>query len=246
MKSIGGIILAALGISGYILALGYFAWRSEKVVDLVNSISVEQKNSSRDFKISLSRLEEELRKKTGFPSVEQWLSSIEKPMERKLDGMLRGAYRKAIREELERWSNGLRNREKERQQNLLEVLRNDREAFQKRVQLREGRWEGLLRALQKDRKFAKEKYQEESERWKGLLDTMGKDRQAAKKQYIETVNLLNVEKSQALERVRQLEEERKREVANLLEKAKLSDDETKKKLSEFCAKRPESVICRDL
>ena len=65
-------------------------------------------------------------------------------------------------------------------------------------------------------------------------------------QYREVVQQLSKEKEEAIAKARQLEQERKRDVNKLLEQAKQIELERKRHQAEFCAKRPESVICRDL
>lgn len=245
----GGLIFAALAIAVFIVSIGYFAWQVENIIRSLDRIATVQEESSQEVKASLARAEGDLRKvreNVGLLSVEEWLRAIEKPLASKVDHTMREAQNRGVEEALQKWSKRLRQREDKRWRSLTDGLRKDREDNRKQRKREEKRWQDVIDTLRKDRETAQAQYQREEERWLNLMETLKKDRETTQKQYREVVQRLSEEKAEALERARQLEEERKREISRLLEQAKQIEQERKRQLSEFCSKRPESTICRDL
>jgi len=261
--------VAILIISG----VGFTAWQTHNIVRSFNRMVAAQEETLKEMKTSLARTEQAVRKVSGSvpPNVEKWVKALAKPLIAKTNSMVRKAQRSEIDAALKNWS--ARNRQVDEKQwqklfvamskeqnqtqqqyqqaekqwqELVRALREEREAAQKQVQQDEKRWLELVKALREEREAAQKQVQQDEKRWLGLMETLRLQEERSDKQYREVVQQLSKEKEQALAIARQLEEERKREINKLLEQAKQIDQQRKRQLGEFCAKRPESVICSDL
>lgn len=114
-----------------------------------------------------------------------------------------------------------------------------------RAQVRE-RLESVAEASADQMARAEEQIAESAKRWQGLFLTLRENHEAQLQTLREAVNRLEDERAQALERVENAEAERRRQETSRIERTKQSSGNRVKELIEFCSRRPESVLCRDL
>ncbi|MFQ5851159.1 MAG: hypothetical protein ACE5JU_11310 [Candidatus Binatia bacterium] len=248
MKSKAGLIFAFLALIASISAIGFFVWQSQNIIRSLDRIASSQEETSREILTSLVRTEGQIRRvreTIRLLDVEEWLRGVEKPLADKLDNIMVEAQRRGLEQALLKWSEKVRQREDEQWQGLIRALRKDREDLQKRYQQEEKRWLNLVETLRKNQEAAKKESEREEGRWLNLMETLQRNQEATQKQYQEVVQKISKERAKALERARKLEEERQQEITKLLEQAKQIDQERKRRMFEFCSKRPESIICRE-
>ncbi len=249
MNSDKGLVLAVVVTTLTILAVTYFAWQTHNILRSLERIAVQQEKTTKEVKNLLTRADTQPRRgrqDVRLPNVKQWLKSLEKPLAAKAMELMGKAQRSKFEASLKRWSARIQEQDKKQWQNLYKVLGKDREDVQRKYQQGEKRWQELVEALGQERKGAREQYASQEKRWVELMDTIRLQGEKVGKQYREVVQKLNEEKAEALARTKQLEEERNREIGKLLDQAKKISRDRQRQLGEFCAKRPESVICRDL
>jgi hypothetical protein len=242
----------------FLLGLGYSAWQTQSIIHSLERIASRQQETMREAPPPVKFTDEELRKigsQVRFPGAEEWLGSIEKPLIAKVQSGVAAAQRREIEDGMKRWSDGARVREEKWWGELRGELREERDRARKQMQTMDERWKEMLAALRQEREAGEKRHQQErelvakrsqqdEERWQKLLAAMRQEREENRKQYREIVRRLDEERASALERARQLEEEREREIVKRLREAEQIDRERKRLISEFCAKNPESAICR--
>ncbi|MCH7914506.1 MAG: hypothetical protein IH856_15980 [Deltaproteobacteria bacterium] len=179
-----------------------------------------------------------------LPTVEEWIRAIEKPLVAQTNKVIRNAQKQGIEDALQRWSKRILQREEKRWQDLSVMLGKDRAGIQKQSLQEEKFRRNLIKTLRKDREAQLELYRQDEERWLNLAETLKQNRKATQKEFREVVLKLSEERDKALDKARLLEEERERDVTKLLDQAKKIEQERKRQMSEFCARRPESAICR--
>lgn len=103
--------------------------------------------------------------------------------------------------------------------------------------------ESLLQTLEEEKTTTGERYAETERRWSGLFKTLRENHEATQERYGEVLKNLEEERAAAAANMRQVERNRQREVSRLLEQAR---KESEREILEFCLKRPESAICREL
>jgi len=249
MDSNKGLIFAVVATSLTILAVTYFAWQTHNLQLSLNRLAAGQGETSKNVRDLLARADTQRpqgRQNVRLPNVKQWLKSIEKPLAAKAMELMGKAQKSELEASLKRWSARIQEQDKKQWQNLYKARDKDREGAQRQYQQGEKRWQELVEALGQETKRARKQYVSQEQKWANLLDALRLHGRTAEKQYREVVQKLSEEKAKALARAKQLQDERKREIGKLLDQAKQISQERKRQLSEFCAKRPESVICRDL
>jgi len=244
-----GLFVFEASVSILIISgIGFTAWQTQDIVRSLNQMVAAQEETLKEVKTSLARTEQEVRKVSGSvpPNVEKWVKALEKPLIAKTNSMVRKAQRSEIDAALKKWSARNRQVGEKQWQKLFVAMSKERKQAQQQYQQAEKQWHELAKALGEEREAAQKQVQQDEKRWLGLMETLRLQEERSNKQYREVVQQLSKEKEEALARTRQLEEERKREINKLLEQAKQIAQQRKRQLGEFCAKRPESVICRDL
>ncbi|MFQ5684590.1 MAG: hypothetical protein ACE5HC_15125 [Candidatus Binatia bacterium] len=247
MKSTGALILGTLAATVLILGGGYFAWQTYQIIQSLNQITASQKETTREIKASQVRMEEQIRKLTEnvrLPSVEEWVRAIEKPLSAQTNKVIRKAQKQGIEDALQRWSKRILQRQEKRWQDLLDMLGKDRAGIQKQNLDEKKFRQKLIKTLRENREAQQELYRRDEERWLNLAETLKQNREATQKEFREVVQKLSDERDKAIDKARKLEEDRNRDVTKLLEQAKKIEQERKRQMSDFCARRPESAICR--
>ncbi len=247
MKSAGALILGTLSATVLILGGGYFAWQTYQIIQSLNQITASQKETIREIKASQVHMEEQITKLTKnvrLPSVKEWVRAIEKPLLAQTNKVIRKAQKQGIEDALQRWSKRRLQREEKRWQDLSVMLGKDRAGIKKQNLQEEKFRRNLIKTLREDREAQLELYRRDEKRWLNLAETLKQNREATQKEFREVVQKLSEERDKALDKARQLEEERERDVTKLLDQAKKIEQERKRQMSEFCARRPESAICR--
>ena len=204
-----------------------------KVADLTARIESQRKPRTQNVRL---------------PDVQKWLKSIEKPLAAKATQLMGNAQKTGLEASVKRFSANLAEQDKKQWQNLFQELAKDRKDAQSQYLQSEKRWQELVGTLKAEEKRATEQYKSQEKQWPEVLKVLKvlKSQEAAsQKQYREVVQQLTEEKTRALARAKELEDERKREIGKLLDQANQMSEDRKRQLSEFCAKRPESAICRD-
>jgi hypothetical protein len=240
MKSKGELIFNALAILVLLLVGGYFAWQTQQITQSMNRIAVSQEETSKEVKTSQKRMEEQIRKLSKgirLPRVKEWVQAVKKPLAAEAKNVMREAQKQGMDDAFRSWSEKIRQREDKRHQNLLEKLSENRKEIKKQYVREKELRQDLIKKLREDREADKK-------RWLKLTETLKQNRENDRKEYRAIVQRLNEERDKALEKTKQLEEERKREISKLLDQAKEIEKERKRQMSEFCARRPESAICR--
>lgn len=246
-------IFMVLATVVFLSGLGYLAWQTRSTMRALEQMSSAKQVPPTDITNSLKQTQDEIRRlgsNVRLPSVDEWVRAIEKPLAAKVDSLLAPAQKRAVEEAMQKWSEGVRQREEKRWSALMEEFRQGREEARKQLQevlaaLRRER-ELVEKRYQQEREAAAKRQQQDEERWQKLLTTVRQEREEGRKQYREIVRKLDEERAGALERARQLEEEREREIAKRLKQAEQIELERKRLMREFCAQRPDSAICRDL
>ncbi|MCZ6906253.1 MAG: hypothetical protein O7G28_03070 [Deltaproteobacteria bacterium] len=213
----------------------------------MNQITASQNETIREIKASQVHMEEQITKLTEnvrLPTVEEWVRAIEKPLVAQTNKVIRNAQKQGIEDALQRWSKRILQREEKRWQDLFVMLGKDRAGIQKQNLQEEKFRRNLIKTLREDREAQLELYRRDEKRWLNLAETLKQNRKATQKEFREVVQKLSEERDKALDKARQLEEERERDVTKLLDQAKKIEQERKRQMSEFCARRPESAICR--
>ena len=247
MKSTGALILGTLSATVLILGGGYFAWQSYQIIQSLNQITASQKETIREIKASQAHMEEqitELTEKIRLPSVKKWIQAIEKPLLAQTTKVIRKAQKQGIEDALQKWSKRILKREEKRWQDLSVMLGKDRAGIQKQNLQEEKFRRNLNKTMREQREARQELYRRNEKRWLNLAETLKQNREATQKEFREVVRTLSEERDKAIDKARQLEEERERDVSRLLDQAKKIEQERKRQMSEFCARRPESAICR--
>jgi len=247
MKSAGALILGTLSATVLILGGGYFAWQTYQIIYTLNQITVSQKETISEIKASQANMEEQITKLTEnihLPSVKEWVQAIEKPLLAQTNKVIRKAQKQGIEDALQKWSKRILQREEKRWQDLSVMLGKDRAGIQKQNLQEEKFRRKMIKTLREDREAQLELYRQDEKRWLNLAETLKQNREATQREFREVVQKLSEERDKALDRARQLEEERERDVTKLLDQAKKIEQERIRQMSEFCARRPESAICR--
>jgi hypothetical protein len=231
-----------------ISGIGFTAWQTHEIVQSLNQMVSAQDETLKGIKTSLARTEQEVRKVSGSvrPNVEKWVKALEKPLLAKTNSMVKKAQRSEIDAVLKKWSERVRQQDQKQWQKLFATMSKEQKQTQQQYQQAEKQWQELVKTLREEQDATQKRNKQNEKRWVGLMETLQKQGERSDKQYREVVQQLSKEKEEALARTRQLEEERKRDVNKLLEQAGQIEQQRKRQLSEFCSKRPESVICRDL
>jgi len=244
-------------------AIGYVAWQSDQMARSLERMGAVQEETSKTVKDLMARTTAEnagARQEVGMPDVQQWLKAIEKPLADKAIEVAQIAQRSQWESSLKEWAERMRRQDEQQWQNLSAALARERQEDLKRDQAGEKRsqeaakryveeqkrWQDLVASLQAEQAGAKESYQRQEKQWSQILSSLQVHGEKVEQQFREVVQKLREEKAEALARTKELEEERQREIGKLLDQANQISQERKRQLSEFCAKRPESVICRDL
>jgi len=244
-----GLFVFEASVSILIISgIGFTAWQTQDIVRSLNQMVAAQEETLKEMKTSLARTEQEVRKVSGSvpPNVEKWVKALEKPLIAKTNSIVRKAQRSEIDAAIKKWSERIRQQDQKQWQKLFVTMSKERKQAQQQYQQAEKQWHELAKALREEQEIAQKQNEQNEKRWLGLMETLHKQGERSDKQYREVVQQLSKEKEEALARTRQLEEERKREINKLLEQAKQIAQQRERQLGEFCAKRPESVICRDL
>jgi len=248
MNSNGGLVIASVATTLLVLAVVYFAWQTHNVLQSLDRLTARQEATSREMKDRLGRTAtrtQNVRQTVKLPNVQRWLKSIEKPLAAKVTELMSKSV-KSDEKSFQRLSAKIIQQDKKQLQNLQNALAKDREEAQRQYRLGEKRWQELISALGAERVYVKQQYKSQEKHWAELMVLLRKHGETAEKQFREVVERLSKEKSAALAQTKQLEDERRREIGKLLDQANQISKERKQQLSEFCAKRPESIICRDL
>jgi hypothetical protein len=244
-----GLFVFEASVSILIISgVGFTAWQSQKIVRSLNQMGAAQEETLKGMKTSLARTEQEVRKVSGSvrPNVEEWVKALEKPLLAKTNSMVRKAQRSEVDAALKKWSERVRQQDQKQWQKLFATMSKEQKQAQQLYQQAEKQWQELAKTLREEQEVTQKQNKQNEKRLVGLMKTLQKQGERSDKQYREVVQQLSEEKEEALARTRQLEEERKRDVNKLLEQARQIEQQRKRQLSEFCSKRPESVICRDL
>ena len=231
-----------------ICGVGFTAWQTQVIVRSLNQMVAAQEETLKEVKTSLAQTEQEVRKVRGSirPNVEKWARAMEKALIAKTNSMVRKAQGPEIDVAIKKWSERIRQQDQKQWQKLFAVMSKEQKQAQQQFQRAEKQSQELVKVLREEREAAQKQVQQDEKRWLGLMGTLQKQGERSDKQYREVVQQLSKEKEEALARARQLEDERKREINKLLDQAMQIDQQRKRQLGEFCAKRPESVICREL
>ncbi len=244
-----GLFIFEASVSILIISgVGFTAWQTQNIVRSLNQMVAVQEETLTEMKTSLARTEQEVRKVSGRvrPDVEKWVKVLEKRLIAKTNSMVRKAQRSEIDAALKKWSARNRQVDEKQWEKLFVAMSKEQKQAQQQYQQAEKQWQELAMALREEQEVAQKQNEQNEKRWLGLMETLHKQGERSDKQYREVVEQLSKEKEEALARAKQLEEERRREIYKLLEQAKQIDQQRKRQLNEFCAKRPESVICSDL
>jgi len=244
-----GLFIFEVSVSLLIISgIGFTAWQTRKIVWSLKQMVAAQEETLKEMKTSLARTEQEVRKMSGSvrPNVEKWVKALEKPLIARTNSMVSKMQRSELDAAIKKWSERIRQQNEKQWEKLFAVMSKEQKQAQQQHQRAEKQWQELVKALRGEREAAQKQVQQDEKRWLGLMGTLQKQGDRSEKQYREVVQQLSKEKEEALARARQLEAERKRDINKLLDQAKRIDQERKRQLGEFCAKRPESVICRDL
>ncbi len=247
MNSDKGIIFVIITLVS-IAAFGYLAWQSFNIRISLKQIAAEQEASSEKLADLTARIESQRKPRTQnvrLPDVQKWLKSIEKPLAAKATQLMGNAHKTALEASVKRFSANLAEQEKNQWQNLFQELAKDRKDAQSQDLQSDKRWQELVGTLKAEEKRATEQYKRQEKQWSEVLKVLKSQEAASQKQYREVVQQLTEEKTRALARANELEDERKREIGKLLDQANQMSKDRKRQLGEFCAKRPESAICRD-
>ncbi|NIO07830.1 MAG: hypothetical protein GTO40_07410 [Deltaproteobacteria bacterium] len=228
--------------------IGFTGWQTYKILESLNRMVSVQEESLNQMKASLLKTEQEIRKVSGSvrPNVEKWVKELEKPLLAKTGSVVRTAQKAELEAALKDFSKTLQKEDQENWDKLFAKWSKNQQAAKDRYERYDKQAQALLKAMSEGVDTDRKRALEEDKRWAALMDTLKKQGQRSDEQYREVVQQLTKEKETALNRARQLEEERNREINKLLEQAKQIEEQRKRQLAEFCAKRPESVICRDL
>ncbi len=244
-----GLFIFEASVSILIISgVGFTAWQTHNIVRSLNPMVAAQQETLKEMKTSLARTEQEVRKVSGSirPNVEKWVKAMEKSLIAKTNSIVRKAQGPEIDVAIKEWSERIRQQDQKQWKKLFVAMGKEQKQVQQQYQQAEKQWHELAKALREEQEIAQKQNEQNEKRWLGLMETLHKQGERSDKQYREVVEQLSKEKEEALARARQLEEERRREIYKLLEQAKQIDQQRKRQLGEFCAKRPESVICRDL
>ena len=231
-----------------IIGVGFTAWQTQNIVQSLDQIVAAQQETLKEMETSLARTEQAIRKVSGStrPNVEKWVKAMEKPLIAQMNSMVRKAQGPEIGMAIKKWSERIRQQDQKQWKKLFAVMSKEQKQAQQQNQRAEKQWQELVKALREEREAAQKQVQQDDKRWLGLMETLQNQEERSDKQYREVVQQLSKEKEEALAKARLLEDERKREINKLLDQAMQIDQQGKRQLGEFCAKRPESVICRDL
>jgi len=231
-----------------ISGVGFTAWQTQNIVRSLDQVVAAQQETLKEMETSLARTEQEVRKVSGSirPNVEKWVKAMEKSLIAKTNSIVRKAQGPEIDVAIKEWSERIRQQDQKQWQKLFAVMSKEQKQAQQQNQRAEKQWQELVKALREEREATQKQVQQDDKRWLGLMETLQNQVERSDKQYREVVQQLSKEKEEALARARQLEDERKREINKLLDQAMQIDQQRKRQLGEFCAKRPESVICREL
>jgi len=246
-----GLFIFEASVSILIISgVGFTAWQTQNIVRSLNQMVAVQEETLTEMKTSLARTEQEVRKVSGSvrPNVEKWVKALEKQLIAKTNSTVRKAQRSEIDAAIKKWSERIRRQDQKQWEKLFVAMSKEQTQAQQQYQQAEKQWQELAKALREEQAVAQKQNKQNEKRWLGLMKTLHKQGERSEKQYREVVQQVSKEKEKekALARTRQLEEERKREINKLLEQAKRIEQQRKRQLGEFCAKRPESVICSDL
>ncbi len=244
-----GLFVFEASVSILIISgVGFTAWQTQNIDRSLNQIVAAQEETLKEMKTSLARTEQEVRKVSGSvrPNFEKWVKALEKPLIAKTNSMVRKAQRSEIDAAIKKWSERIRRQDQVQWEKLFVAMSKEQKQAQQQYQQSEKQWQKLAKALREDQEVAQKQNEQNEKRWLSLMETLQKQGERSDKQYREVVEKLSKEKEEALARARQLEEERRRGINKLLEQAKQIGQQRKRQLDEFCAKRPESVICSDL
>ncbi len=244
-----GLFVFEASVSVLIISgVGFTSWQTHKIVRPVNQMVAAQEETLKEIRASLLQTEQEIRKVSGSvrSNVEKWVKALEKPLLAKTNSIVRKAQRSEFDAAMKKWSETMRQRDQKQWEKLSAVVSKELEAAHQQHQRAEKQWQELVKALREEQETTQKQVKQEEKRWLALMETLQKQGERSDAQYREVVRQLSKEKEAALAKARQLEEERKREINKLLGKAKQIEEQRKRQLAEFCAKRPESVICRDI
>jgi len=131
-------------------------------------------------------------------------------------------------------------------QGLTELLEQRGAADQKfQAELQEG-LELFAGAAAKQEVMTQGQIDKSEQRWQGLFLTLRENHEAELESHREVVSRLEQERVRALEQVKELEAQKQRERRRIVEQASEGRERRMGELIEFCGRRPESVLCRDL
>ena len=244
-----GLFLFEASVSALIISgVGFTSWQTQKIVRSVNQMVAAQEETIKEMKASLLQTEQEIRKVSGSvrPNVERWVKALEKPLLAKTNSIVKKVQRTEFDAAIKKWSATIRQQDQKQWEKLSAMVSKEQKAAHQQHQRAEKQWKELVKTLREGRKATQKQVKQHEKRWLALMATLQKQGERSDAQYREVVQQLSKEKEEALAKARQLEQERNRDVNKLLQQAKQIEEERKRQHAEFCAKRPESVICREL